>query len=177
MSLLDHLIKINKIRGPFLVLAPLSTLDHWKSVAESWTFMNVVVYHDRSGAEGRQTIRDTDWYYTDITNKGTITQKSKLTKFNLMITTYEVFNADIQHLKEVPFLYVVIDEAHRLKNANTKTLSLLKEHPCRRILLLTGTPVQNNTKELFTLLNYIENEKFSSFERFMKEYGTLQSAG
>jgi chromodomain-helicase-DNA-binding protein 7 len=117
MSLLDHLIKINKIRGPFLVLAPLSTLDHWKSVAETWTFMNVVVYHDRNGAEGRARVRDTDWYYTDITNKGTITQKSKLTKFNLIITSYEVFNADISHLKEVPFQYVVIDEAHRLKNA------------------------------------------------------------
>ena len=53
MSLLDHLTKINKIRGPFLVLAPLSTLDHWKTVAETWTFMNVVIYHDRAGAEGR----------------------------------------------------------------------------------------------------------------------------
>ena len=90
-----------------------------------------------------------------------------------MITSYEVFNADIQFLKEVPFQYVVIDEAHRLKNATTKTLSLLKEHPCRRILLLTGTPVQNNTKELFTLLNYIEGDKFSSYEKFMKDYGTL----
>ena len=58
-----------------------------------------------------------------------------------MITTYEVFNTDISYLKEVPFLYVVIDEAHRLKNANTKTLTLLKEHPVKRILLLTGTPV------------------------------------
>lgn len=103
MSLLDHLIKINKIRGPFLVLAPLSTLDHWKTVAETWTFMNVIVYHDRGGAEGRQRIRELDWYYTDVTNKGTITQKSKLNKFNLVITSYEVFNQDISHLKEVPF--------------------------------------------------------------------------
>ena len=76
MSLLDHLIKICKIRGPFLVIAPLSTLEHWKNVAEQWTYMNVVVYHDRSGAEGRTRIRDHDWYYTDVTNKGTITQKS-----------------------------------------------------------------------------------------------------
>ena len=177
IGLLDHFIKINKIRGPFLVLAPLSTIDHWKTVSETWTFMNVVVYHDRAGAEGRQRIRDTDWYYTDITNKGTITNKQKISKFNLMITTYEVFNQDVQYLKEVAFQYIVIDEAHRLKNASTKTLSLLKEHPCRRIMLLTGTPVQNNTKELFTLLNYIEHEKFSSYDKFMREYGTLQSAG
>ena len=68
---------------------------------------------------------------------------------------------------------MVVDEAHRLKSATTKTLSLLKEHPVRRILLLTGTPVQNNTRELFTLLNYIEGEKFASYDRFMAQYGQL----
>ena len=177
ISLLDHLIKICKIRGPFLVIAPLSTLDHWKKVAEEWTYMNVVVYHDRVGAEGRAQMRQHDWFYTDVTNKGTITQKSKLIKFNLMITSYEVFNADLTDcLKDVPFQYVIVDEAHRLKNKQAKTLVLIKEHPCRRILLLTGTPVQNNTKELFTLLNYLEPDNFGSFDRFMGEYGDLKTA-
>ena len=46
ISFLDHLIKICKIRGPFLIIAPLSTLDHWKKVAEDWTFMNTVIFHD-----------------------------------------------------------------------------------------------------------------------------------
>jgi chromodomain-helicase-DNA-binding protein 7 len=49
IALLDHLIKFCKIRGPFLVMAPLSTLDHWKRVAEDWTLMNVIVYHDNKG--------------------------------------------------------------------------------------------------------------------------------
>lgn len=53
MGLLDHMAKIWKIRGPFVVIAPLSTLDHWKKVAEEWTHMNVVVYHDQKGWEGR----------------------------------------------------------------------------------------------------------------------------
>ena len=57
--------------------------------------MNVVVYHDRGGQDGRAAMRTHDWFYTDVTNKGTITQKSKLIKFNLMITSYEVFNADL----------------------------------------------------------------------------------
>jgi len=142
IALLDHLIKICKIRGPFLVIAPLSTLDHWKKVAEEWTYMNVVIYHDRLGAQGRNEVQNQDWYYTDVTNKGTITQKSKLTKFNLMITSYEVFNQDLlDTLIDVPFQYIIIDEAHRLKNKQAKTLVLLKEHPCRRIMLLTGTPI------------------------------------
>jgi chromodomain-helicase-DNA-binding protein 7 len=48
-----------------------------------------------------------------------------------------------------------VDEAHRLKNQNAKILTCLKQLPCKRILLLTGTPIQNNTDELWTLLNYL----------------------
>ena len=71
-------------------------------------------------------------------------------------------------LQEIPFIYIVVDEAHRLKNKQAKTLKLLKDHPCKRILLLTGTPVQNNTKELWTLLNYIEPENFNSLDLFLE---------
>ena len=53
IALLYHFINILKIRGPFLVIAPLSTLDHWKKISEDWTLMNVVVYHDAKGWEGR----------------------------------------------------------------------------------------------------------------------------
>ncbi len=56
MALLDHLIKISKIRGPFLIIAPLSTLDHWKKISEEWTLMNTIVYHDAKGADGRREI-------------------------------------------------------------------------------------------------------------------------
>ena len=72
-------------------------------------------------------------------------------------------------------MYIVVDEAQRLKNKQAKTLKLLKDHPCKRILLLTGTPVQNNTKELWTLLNYIEPEKFNNVDQFMQDYGNLET--
>jgi chromodomain-helicase-DNA-binding protein 7 len=51
---------------------------------------------------------------------------------------------------------------------------MLKEHPCVRILLLTGTPVQNNTKELFTLLNYIEPLRFRSMDLLLERFGDLK---
>ena len=93
-----------------------------------------------------------------------------------MITSFEVFMSDLNPiLQEIPFIYIVVDEAHRLKNKQAKTLTLLKDHPCKRILLLTGTPVQNNTKELWTLLNYIEPEKFNNMDSFLEQYGNLES--
>lgn len=176
LSLFDHLNKFCKLRGPYLILAPLTTLEHWKRIADEWTSLNSILYYDPSSSEGRAEIRHWDWYYTDVTYKGTVTQKSELFKFNLIITSFEVFMQDLNPiLQEIPFIYIVVDEAHRLKNKQAKTLKLLKDHPCKRILLLTGTPVQNNTKELWTLLNYIEPEKFDSLETFLEQYGNLES--
>ena len=176
LALFDHLCKVQKLRGPFLILAPLTTLEHWKRIADEWTSLNSILYYDPSSAEGRAEIRHWEWYYTDVTYKGAVTQKSELYKFNIMITSFEVFMSDLNPIiQEIPFIQIVVDEAHRLKNKQAKTLKLLKDHPCKRILLLTGTPVQNNTKELWILLNYIEPEKFSNQELFLEKYGNLET--
>ena len=68
ISFFDHMNKELGLRGPFLILAPLTTLDHWKRVAEEWTDLNTVLYYDSKGAEGRQEIRNNEWYYTDVTH-------------------------------------------------------------------------------------------------------------
>jgi len=91
LSLFDHLAKYCKLRGPFLILAPLTTLEHWKKIADEWTSLNSVLYYDQGSSDGRAEIRQWEWYYTDITFKGTITQKSELFKFNILITSFEVF--------------------------------------------------------------------------------------
>lgn len=53
LAFLDHLFKREHVRGPFLVVAPLSTLQNWKRELESWTDMNTVVYHDSGGGKAR----------------------------------------------------------------------------------------------------------------------------
>ena len=95
LAFFDHLFKMQKLRGPFLILAPLTTLEHWKRIADEWTSMNSVLYYDQNSAEGRQDIRTWEWFFTDITYKGTTTQKSELYKFNIMITSFEVFMQDL----------------------------------------------------------------------------------
>ena len=73
LALFDHLAKYCKLRGPFLILAPLTTLEHWKRIADDWTELNSVLYYDPGSAEGRQEIRQWEWFFTDVTYKGTIT--------------------------------------------------------------------------------------------------------
>ena len=177
IAFLTHLFNIYRLRGPYLVIAPLTTLQHWKKTVEDWTMLNCVIYHDQGGSTGRDMCFNYEAYYTDIMKKGTTSQKSKLIKFHIMITSYEVFMQDYEKVfSEIPFQYITIDEAHRLKNKQAKILNLLKALPCRRYLLLTGTPLQNNTEELWTLLNFIEPERFLLLSRFMDEYGTLNSS-
>lgn len=177
ISFMNYLFTQEDNKGPFCIIAPLTTLSHWKKVVDDWTDMNAVLYYDQGGNEGRSAIRLYEWFCTDITNDGHPTQKYKIFKFNIILTSFEVFCSDLYNVfLDVPFKCIVIDEAHRLKNRAGKTLTLLKEHPCVRVFLLTGTPVQNNTKELFTLLNYIEPLRFRSMEVLLEKFGDLKNA-
>jgi chromodomain-helicase-DNA-binding protein 7 len=75
LSLFDHLHKAYKLRGPYLILAPLTTLEHWKRIADEWTSLNAILYYDPNSGEGREALRNHEWFYKDITYKGTVTTK------------------------------------------------------------------------------------------------------
>lgn len=57
IAFLYHLYSVENVRGPFLIIAPLSTLEHWKRTVEEWTTMNCVLYYDSNGHNGRASIR------------------------------------------------------------------------------------------------------------------------
>ena len=71
---------------------------------------------------------------------------------------------------------MAVDEAHRLKNNESKLGGALRSLKYDRLLLLTGTPIQNNTEELFTLMNHLNPQEFSSAEDFLKEFGKLENS-
>ena len=175
IAFLYHLFTFENVKGPFLVIAPLSTLEHWKRTVEEWTNMNCILYYDQNGQPGRRSIQYYEWYHYNITMRGT-TVPSELSKFQILITSYEVFLLDfLDVIMNIPFQFIIVDEAHRLKNKNAKILSALKRLACKRVLLLTGTPIQNNTGELWSLLNYIHPEKFTSHDDFRRSFGDLSS--
>lgn len=157
------------IRGPFLVIAPLSTIPNWQREIESWTDLNVIVYH--GSATSRNMIQEYEMYYKS--DKG---QHIKdLTKFNILITTFEIIVTDFADLKSFNWRLCVIDEAHRLKNRNCKLLEGLRQLTLEHRVLLSGTPLQNNVNELFSLLNFLEPTQFTKSEAFLKEFGSLKT--
>lgn len=98
-----------------------------------------------------------------------------LIKFNVLITTFEIIITDFNELRGYNWRLCVIDEAHRLKNRNCKLLEGLRQLNLEHRVLLSGTPLQNNVNELFSLLNFLEPIQFASSEQFLKEFGNLSS--
>lgn len=174
VSFIEHLRTEESIRGPYLIVVPLSTIQHWRREIESWTDLNVCVYHDVGDRSSRFTakdmrgiIRDQEWYYPGLGNS--------IFKFNILLTTFETLLADFEEMEQIHWRLIVVDEAHRLKSSGSRVLKQMRTFRCDRKLLLTGTPLQNNIQELWVLLNYLEPVKFGNMDEFNASFGKLIS--
>ncbi|KAJ3339493.1 choline dehydrogenase 6 [Gonapodya sp. JEL0774] len=158
------------IKGPFLVIAPLSTLPNWEREFSTWTDMNVVVFRGRETT--RHLIVGTEFYYTNAQGN----YVPNIYKFDVLLTTYEMATISAPQLQKIDFAVAVIDEAHRLKSAKSKTGETLKTYRMEHRVLLTGTPLQNNMEELWAILNFLEPSRFRSEQAFIQQYGALKTA-
>lgn len=157
------------IYGPFLIIVPLSTVGNWTREFETWTDLNVITYHGSSAS--REMLKEYEMFYRNE-------QGNRITsyyKFQVMITTFEIILSDCLDLREIPWRCCIIDEAHRLKNRNCKLIEGLRLLNIEHKVLLTGTPLQNNVEELYSLLNFLEPNKFASIEQFLQEFGDLKT--
>nr|XP_009931798.1 PREDICTED: chromodomain-helicase-DNA-binding protein 8 [Opisthocomus hoazin] len=157
------------VRGPFLVIAPLSTITNWEREFNTWTEMNTIVYH--GSLASRQMIQQYEMYCKD--SRGRLIPGAY--KFDALITTFEMILSDCPELREIEWRCVIIDEAHRLKNRNCKLLDSLKHMDLEHKVLLTGTPLQNTVEELFSLLHFLEPSQFPSEAEFLKDFGDLKT--
>ncbi|CAN0131795.1 unnamed protein product, partial [Ascophyllum nodosum] len=157
-------------RGPFLVVVPLTTIEHWRREVEAWTEMNLCVYHDSGGRDMRDLIREYEWYYSG--------RSKRVLKFHVLVTTYDDVISDAEMLAQVPWRVVVVDEAHRMRNKNSALLGCLQQvvhngmsvHSYQHRILMTGTPMQNIKEELWPLMNFIDQSNFPDLQRFQDKY-------
>jgi len=144
-----------KVTGPFLVVAPLSTLANWVNEFKRWTpDIPVLLYH--GSAEERETIRLEKLKHASAGDAS----------FPVIVTSYEICIRDAKHLQKYSYKYMVVDEGHRLKNFDCRLIRELRNYQAANKLLLTGTPLQNNLAELWSLLNFLLPEVFVSLQDF-----------
>lgn len=164
-----------------MVVAPLSTVVNWQREITLWTDFDVVLYHGNQ--EDRDIAREYDFFFSKE-NQTTKKRKDGY-KLQVVITTPEtclLFDdpkacRPRKELSNVHWDMLVVDEAHKLKNYNSRVTSTLREEfSYSNTLLLTGTPLQNNVEELWTLLNFVAPEFFHSVENFIAEFGQLKES-
>lgn len=150
ISFLGHLRYVKKIDGPFLVIVPKSTLDNWRREFLKWTpdVTTVVLHGDK---EARSYL---------------LQEVILQAKFDVVITSYEMVIKEKSTLKRVAWQYIIIDEAHRIKNEQSALSQIIRLFYSKNRLLITGTPLQNNLHELWALLNFLLPDVFGDSEIF-----------
>merc|ERR1719300_1167805 len=172
ITFLYSLYKEGHCRGPFLVAVPLSTLINWEREFALWApeFYVVSYVGDK---ESRQIIREHELSFEDnAVRKGDKASRIKAStvKFHCLLTSYEMISMDAACLGSVQWEILVVDEAHRLKNNQSKFFKILANYAITYKMLLTGTPLQNNLEELFYLLNFLTPGKFSDLSKFQQDF-------
>ncbi|BAB64747.1 putative DNA-dependent ATPase [Oryza sativa Japonica Group] len=150
ISLLGYLHEFRGITGPHMVVAPKSTLGNWiKEIQRFCPILRAVKF--LGNPEERNHIRE------NLLQPG---------KFDVCVTSFEMAIKEKTTLKRFSWRYIIIDEAHRIKNENSLLSKTMRIYNTNYRLLITGTPLQNNLHELWSLLNFLLPEIFSSAETF-----------
>ncbi|XP_043978565.1 chromodomain-helicase-DNA-binding protein 5 isoform X2 [Gambusia affinis] len=173
---LYSLYKEGHSKGPFLVSAPLSTIINWEREFEMWApdFYVVTYTGDK---DSRAIIRENEFTLEDSAIKSGRKvfrmKKDSPIKFHVLLTSYELITIDQAILGSITWACLVVDEAHRLKNNQSKFFRILNGYKIYYKLLLTGTPLQNNLEELFHLLNFLTPDRFNNLEGFLEEFADI----
>ncbi|KAJ5099383.1 hypothetical protein N7532_006384 [Penicillium argentinense] len=157
ISVMAYLAEFHNIWGPFLVIAPASTLHNWQQeIAKFVPNLKVLPYW--GNAKDRKILRKF-WDRKHITY-------TRDSEFHVLVTSYQLVVLDAQYFQKVKWQYMILDEAQAIKSSQSSRWKNLLGFSCRNRLLLTGTPIQNNMQELWALLHFIMPTLFDSHDEF-----------
>eukprot|EP00850_Spirogloea_muscicola_P010575 SM000062S19961 [mRNA] locus=s62:684509:689584:- [translate_table: standard] len=161
ITFLAVLASLEKNPGPHLVVAPASLLENWQRELRMWCpAFSVTLYHGSSRTELREELEQ-------------VAAETDSAPFNVLLTCYSLFERDStaqkedrKFLRRWKFACVLMDEAHLLKDrtsGRTRRVRAIAQR-ARFRLMLTGTPLQNDLQELWSLLELLMPDIFNSKE-------------
>lgn len=160
MSLIAYLMEKKSNYGPHLIIVPNAVIVNWKSELTQWLPSVRCVYYVGSKDERARKYA----------------QEVQSLQFNVLVTTYEFIMRDRARLSKIDWQYIVIDEAQRMKDRQSKLAKDLDRFNSVRRLLLSGTPLQNDLLELWSLLNLLLPDVFDDKSTFTDWFGDAIAA-
>uniref|UniRef100_A0AC35UGX8 DNA excision repair protein ERCC-6 n=1 Tax=Rhabditophanes sp. KR3021 TaxID=114890 RepID=A0AC35UGX8_9BILA len=144
--------------GPTLIVCPATLMHNWFSEFVKWfPLCRVVIFHSIGSC--KQTARELIKKITAPHNNGSI-----------IITTYATFTQKHKYFKSFPWHYVILDEGHYIRNPDIKTTEYVKQVQTAHRIIVSGSPLQNNLKELFSLMDFIYPKRLGSLVSFMQNF-------
>lgn len=135
---------------PSLIVVPSSLIDNWIHEVCKYTHnMDDIYVH-----KGPCRIKESNY----------------IESRNITITTYETLVRDQVELGKVNWRLLVIDEAQKIKNSSTLISTAVKGMKCMYRIALTGTPVENNLRELWSIIDFVQPGLLESYSWFRKEF-------
>jgi SNF2 family DNA or RNA helicase len=149
ISFLQYLKTVDKAKIPSLIIAPTSLIFNW--MAEIEKFCPTLKIHPFVGATRA----------SDTNN---------FSEFDIIISTYGSLLNDIEFLKDYKFNYIILDESQAIKNPNSKRYKAVRLLNSFNRLVLTGTPIENNTFDLYAQLNFLNPGLLGNMSHFKNNF-------
>jgi superfamily II DNA or RNA helicase len=147
-------------RGPHLIVVPLSVLSNWMSEIELFCpSLRAVRFHGPKPERERIKLEEL----------------ADLNEFDIVVTTYEVMVSEVNYFRrKYVWTTIIVDEGHRLKNERSQLSEKIRMVACLGKVILTGTPLQNNLKELWAMLYFLAPDVFTSSKPFEEGFDLLR---
>ncbi len=151
IAFLKHIKDKNKPNKPTLIVAPTSLIFNWNQEIQKFCkSLKILTY---TGVD-RAALR------------------TKFAKTDLIISTYGTVINDIEILQKEKFHYVILDESQAIKNPNSKRYKSVRLLQAHNRMVLTGTPIENNTFDLYAQLNFLNPGLLGSMAHFKRVFAT-----
>ncbi|KAB2614179.1 TATA-binding protein-associated factor BTAF1-like [Pyrus ussuriensis x Pyrus communis] len=137
-----------------LIICPSTLVGHWAFEIEKYIDLSIISTLQYVGsAQERISLRE------------------HFEKHNVIITSYDVVRKDIDYLGKLLWNYCILDEGHVIKNAKSKITLSVKQLKAQHRLILSGTPIQNNVMDLWSLFDFLMPGFLGTERQFQATYG------
>ncbi|AEE79207.1 ROOT GROWTH DEFECTIVE 3 [Arabidopsis thaliana] len=139
---------------PSIIVCPSTLVGHWAFEIEKYIDLSLLsVLQYVGSAQDRVSLRE------------------QFNNHNVIITSYDVVRKDVDYLTQFSWNYCILDEGHIIKNAKSKITAAVKQLKAQHRLILSGTPIQNNIMELWSLFDFLMPGFLGTERQFQASYG------